>query len=98
MGNSISNSQNDQTSPEKPRDVSMERGGCKESNTAIEEAEREKQCECLHAKMQECMETHSDYYHPIFAAAREAGDKAIHREVQAFIIPSSVGRDLKEWS
>lgn len=97
MGNSISNSQNNQTSPEKPRDVSMERGGCKESNTAIEEAEREKQCECLHAKMQECMETHSDYYHPIFAAAKEAGDKAIHREVQAFIIPSSVGRDIKEW-
>ncbi|CDY23157.1 BnaA04g06020D [Brassica napus] len=85
MGNSISNSQNDQTSPVK-RDVSIER------------AEKEKQCECLHAKMQECMETHSDYYHPIFAAAREAGDKAIHREVQAFIIPSSVGRDLKEWS
>ena len=65
-----------------------ERGGCKESHTAIEEAEKENQCECLHAKMQECMETHSDYYHPIFAAAKEAGDKAIHREVQAFI---------KEW-
>ncbi|CAN7096481.1 unnamed protein product [Brassica rapa subsp. narinosa] len=96
MGNSISNSQNDQTSPVK-RDVSMERGGCKESHTTIEEAEKEKHCECLHAKMQECMETHSDYYHPIFAAAREAGDKAIHREVQAFIIPSSVGRDIKEW-
>ncbi|WZZ18966.1 hypothetical protein YC2023_112055 [Brassica napus] len=75
----------------------MERGGCKESHTTIEEAEKEKQCECLHAKMQECMETHSDYYHPIFAAAKEAGDKAIHREVQAFIIPSSVGRDIKEW-
>ncbi|KAJ0246950.1 hypothetical protein HA466_0174120 [Hirschfeldia incana] len=47
-------------------------------------------------KLWECMKTHSDYYQPIIAAV-ESSKKAVRKEAQAAVAPSSVGRDVMEW-
>lgn len=89
MGNFVSNSQqNNQTEPEKSRDVSMKSMTAHSNYYHSESYHR--------GKLWECMKTHSDYYQPIIAAA-ESADKAIDKEVEAVVLPSSVGRDVMEW-
>ncbi|KAL0652602.1 hypothetical protein Bca4012_095293 [Brassica carinata] len=47
-------------------------------------------------KLWECMKAHSDYYQPIIDAV-ESAKKAVRKEAQAVMAPSSVGRDVMEW-
>ncbi|XP_024008022.1 uncharacterized protein LOC112084009 [Eutrema salsugineum] len=99
MGNSESNSRNDQVPPEKPGDSSSNSrdikgsGGCKESYTGLEDGadEAEKKQEKLFWARQECMEAHSDYYQPILSA-RAAFRKAAWKD----LLPSTAGRDIRE--
>ncbi|EFH66220.1 hypothetical protein ARALYDRAFT_888615 [Arabidopsis lyrata subsp. lyrata] len=73
----------------------MKGGGCEEQCTAwrdcFEEAEKNKEdvdikCAGVHAMWFNCMDAHSDYFHPFLAPLKTAGED-FEKKLEAFVSP-----------
>ncbi|KAF8068526.1 hypothetical protein N665_1146s0019 [Sinapis alba] len=98
MGNYVSYYIHNQIQPEDSSiELFMKGGACKEVFTAFQDCtkEAEKNNESIGVKcypmLEKCMVAHSEYYHPILAAEKNAAEGMIKE-----FLPSTLGRDLTE--